>query len=404
MARGINRLTVLEVTRAKPGMHSDGGGLWLRVHPGGRAWLFRYTSPKTGRERRMGLGPAQDVPLAEARDAAGDARKQLRAGLDPLDERDRTATDRKQALITFQKATEACIHAKAAGWRNPKHTEQWHATMKAHVYPKLGARPIASIGKADVLEVLTPLWERRPKTASKVRGRMEIVLDYSRQHDWRTGENPAAWKGNLEHVFASANKIAPVKHFAALPWQRIGEVMGKLAEADGICPLTVRFIALTAVRSMEARGAKWSEINLTDKVWIIPPERMKAGREHRVPLSAAALTVLEQAKPLAELEGNGAYVFPGGRRNMPLTDKGISKALHTAAGTTGVTVHGLRSTFRDWVAEATTHQPDVAEAALAHALGDAVRVSYQRGDLFEKRRGLMEEWEFLCTSLDRAGS
>ena len=375
-------------------MHSDGGGLWLRVQPNGRAWLFRYTSPTTGRERRMGLGAVQDVSLAEARTAAGVARKHLHGGLDPLDQRELAAAERQRELITFRKAAEACIGAKQAGWRNAKHGAQWAATLEAYVYPRIGNRAVAAVTKADVLEILTPIWQAKPETATRVRGRIETVLDYAKQRDWRAGENPAAWKGNLQHALAQRSKVARVEHHAALPWQRIREVMTNLASSDGTGALAVRFTALMAARSGEVRGATWSEIDLEAKVWTVPADRMKAGREHRVPLSGGAIAVLQLARQRGDETG---HVFPGGRTGKGLSDVAVSKALHLAAGTKDVTVHGLRSTFRDWVADTTSHQPDVAEAALAHALGAAVRVAYQRGDLFEKRRVLMEDWASFCS-------
>ena len=388
-------MTALAVARAKVGMHSDGGGLWLRVQPNGRAWVFRYTSPTTGRERRMGLGAVQDVSLVEARTAAGSARKQLHGGLDPLDQRELAAAERQRELITFRTAAEACIAAKQAGWRNAKHGAQWTATLEAYVYPRIGSRAVATVTKADVLEILTPIWQTKPETAARVRGRIETVLDYAKQRDWRAGENPAAWKGNLQHALAQRSRVARVVHHAALPWQRVREVMTNLASSDGTGALAVRFTALTAARSGEVRGATWAEIDLEAKVWTVPASRMKAGREHRVPLSAGAIAVLQ----LARQRGDGTgHVFPGGRSDKGLSDVAVSKALHLAAGMKEFTVHGLRSTFRDWVADATDHQPDVAEAALAHALGDAVRVAYQRGDLFEKRRVLMEAWASLCSA------
>ena len=394
MVRGINRLTVLAVARAKPGLHGDGGNLWLRVQPNGRAWLFRYVSPSTGRERRMGLGPVQDVTLAAARAAAGEARRHLQQGLDPLDQRQLAGLARERDLITFRKAAAECIAAKQAGWRNAKHGAQWAATLEAYVYPAIGDRPVVAITRADVLGILTPIWKAKPETATRVRGRLETILDYAKQRDWRTGENPASWKGNLQHVLAPRSQVASVEHHAALPWKRVGAVLERLAVSDGAGALAVRFIALTAARSGEARGATWSEIDLVERMWTVPAGRMKGRRGHRVPLSAAALAVLE----LARQRSTGAgLVFPGGRPGRPLSDVALSKALHLAAGTVGVTVHGLRSTFRDWAADATSHQPEVAEAALAHRLGDAVRVAYQRGDLFVKRRRLMEEWGSFCT-------
>ncbi|WP_428377771.1 tyrosine-type recombinase/integrase [Lichenicoccus sp.] len=200
MVRGLNRLTALAAARAKPGLYGDGGGLWLRVQPNGRAWLFRYTSPTTGRERRMGLGTLQDVSLADARTAAAAARRELQAGLDPLVQRELFAAKLKRERITFRKAAEACIAAKQVGWRNAKHAGQWAATLEAYVYPKIGDATVAAVTKADVLEILTPIWQAKPETATRVRGRIETVLDYAKQLDWRAGENPAVWKGNLQHA------------------------------------------------------------------------------------------------------------------------------------------------------------------------------------------------------------
>lgn len=228
-----------------------------------------------------------------------------------------------------------------------------------------------------------------------MRGRVETVLDYAKQRDWRASENPAAWKGNLQHVLPHRFKVARVEHHPAVPWQRLPTVLTRLTASNSISALAVRFIALTAARSGEARGARWEEIDLQAEVWTVPSGRMKAGREHRVPLSGAALAVLALAQ---ERSGCVGLLFPGGRPGRPLSDVAVSKALHAAADTSSVTVHGLRSSFRDWVADATSHQADVAEAALAHALGDSVRVAYQRGDLFEKRRCLMHDWSRFAVS------
>ncbi len=398
MARGINRLTALSVTRAKPGLHGDGGGLWLRLQTGGRAWLFRYSSPVTGRERRMGLGSAQDVTLAGARAAAAEAQGQLQGGLDPLDQRQLAVAARERDLVTFRMAVASCIDAKQAGWRNAKHGTQWTATLEAYAYSTIGDRPVAAVSKADVLAILQPIWQAKPETATRVRGRIETVLDNAKQRDWRTGENLATWKGNLQHVLAHRSKVARVEHHPALPWQQLPAVLERLAASSSTSALAVRFMALTAARSGEARGAHWAEVDLQGRVWTVPADRMKARRDHRVPLSPATLAVLSIAK---ERSNDAELLFPGGRPGKPLSDVAVSKALHGADGTSEVTVHGLRSTFRDWVADATNHQSDVAEAALAHALGNAVRVAYQRGDLFEKRRQLMEHRSTFCCGKNR---
>ncbi len=373
-------------------MHADGGGLWLRVQAGGRSWLFRYKSPVTGKERLMGLGTVRDVPLVQARAKAAEARAIVLAGRDPLE--DRRASEAAQAsreLRTFRDVAAIYITAHRAGWKNPKHGTQWQATLEAHVFPTIGGKTVGQVETADVMAVLEPIWEKTPETATRVRGRIELVLDYAAARGWRTGENPARWRGHLAHMLPRRSKVARVVHHAALPYASIGTFMGRLAVATGTGALTVRFAALTAARSGEVRGAKWSEIDLQAKVWTIPAERMKGAREHRVPLSTQALQVLEEAAKLRTFGSKTDLVFPGARTGRPLSDVAMSKAYSLAADGVG-TVHGLRSTFRDWVGETTTYPGDVAEAALAHQVRDKVEAAYRRGDLFEKRRGLMEEW------------
>lgn len=392
MVRTLHRLTVLSSKSLPPGMHADGGGLWLRVQPGGRSWLFRFKSPATGRERLMGLGTVQEVGLADARKAAAAARTTLQTGQDPLEAKRATkAQEAGEARKTFRQAAEAYIAAHKAGWKNAKHADQWEATLEKHAFPTMGDRLVVHIDTTDVMKVLEPVWTKVPETATRLRGRMELVLDYAAAKGWRTGDNPARWRGHIAHMLPRRSKVAKVVHHPALPYARIGEVMGKLASSGGTGALAVRFVALTAARSGEARGATWAEIDLQAKVWTVPAERMKAGREHRVPLSVAAMEVLEEARRLAELSESGGYVFPGAVPRRPLSDVALSKALAVAAGE-GFTVHGLRSTFRDWCGETTTYPGDVAEAALAHTVRDKVEAAYRRGDLFEKRRRLMEEW------------
>ena len=390
MVRTLHRLTVRGVTTAKPGMHADGGGLWLRVQAGGRAWLFRYKSPVTGRERLMGLGRTADVPLARAREAAAEAREVVSAGRDPLLERRAAAIVVAGDRQTFRQAAEAYIESQRPGWRNPKHAEQWTATLTQHAFPTLGALPIGQVGTADVMKVLEPIWTQIPETATRLRGRVELVLDYAAAKGWRSGDNPARWRGHIAHMLPRRSKVARVVHHRALPYGQIGAVMAKLAANGGRAALALRFLVLTAARSSEVRGARWAEIDLAERTWTVPGERMKAGREHRVPLSGAALDVLEAARVRAEAEAS-PYVFPGAVAGSALSDVALSKALHLAAED-APTVHGLRSTFRDWCGEMTTHPGDVAEAALAHVVRDKTEAAYRRGDLFEKRRAMMEAW------------
>jgi len=390
MVRTLHRLTVRGVTTANPGMHADGGGLWLRVQAGGRAWLFRYKSPVTGRERLMGLGRTADVPLARAREAAAEARQVVGAGRDPLGERRAAAVVVAGDRQTFRQTAEAYIAAQRPGWRNPKHAEQWTSTLTQHAFPALGGLPVGQVATADVMRVLEPIWTQIPETATRLRGRIELVLDYAAAKGWRSGDNPARWRGHVAHMLPKRSKVAKVVHHRALPYKQIAGVMAALAASEGRAALALRFLVLTAARSSEVRGATWSEIDLAERTWTVPGERMKAGREHRVPLSGAALDVLQLARKRGEGQGS-PYVFPGAVEGSPLSDVALSKALHLAAED-APTVHGLRSTFRDWCGEMTTHPGDVAEAALAHTVRDKVEAAYRRGDLFEKRRALMEAW------------
>lgn len=368
MVRTLHRLTVRGVTTANPGMHADGGGLWLRVQAGGRAWLFRYKSPVTGRERLMGLGRTADVPLARAREAAAEARQVVGAGRDPLGERRAAAVVVAGDRQTFRQTAEAYIAAQRPGWRNPKHAEQWTSTLTQHAFPALGGLPVGQVATADVMRVLEPIWTQIPETATRLRGRIELVLDYAAAKGWRSGDNPARWRGHIAHMLPRRSKVARVVHHRALPYAQVAGVMAKLTASDGRAALALRFLILTAARSSEVRGARWAEIDLAERTWTVPGERMKAGREHRVPLSGAALDVLEVARARAEAEAS-PYVFPGGVAGAGLSDVALSKALHLVAED-APTVHGLRSTFRDWCGEMTTHPGDVAEAALAHVVRD----------------------------------
>ncbi|MGI4976256.1 MAG: tyrosine-type recombinase/integrase [Janthinobacterium lividum] len=396
MVRTLHRLTARTVTAAKPGMHADGGGLWLRVQTGGRAWLFRYKSPVTGRERLMGLGRTADVPLARARATAAEARQVVAAKRDPLTERRAAAVVQAGDQQTFQQAAEAYIESQRPGWRNPKHAEQWTSTLTQHAFPTLGKLPVGQVGTEDVMRVLEPIWTQIPETASRVRGRVELVLDYAAAKGWRSGDNPARWRGHIAHMLPKRSRMSKVKHHRALPYKQIAQVMAVLAASDRRSALALRFLVLTAARSSEVRGATWSEIDLVERTWTVPGERMKAGNEHRVPLSSAALEVLQLARERGEGQGS-PYVFLGRIAGCGLSDVAMSKALHFAAGSDS-TVHGLRSTFRDWCGEMTDHPGDVAEMALAHAVRDKVEAAYRRGDLFEKRRAMMEAWAGFVTS------
>jgi integrase len=373
----------------EPGRYGDGAGLWLQVRsPVNRSWLFRYMV--AGQARWLGLGDESVVSLAMARQKAGKAREALANGSDPIDIKRAEAEAKrlKKAAKSFEATADEYITAHKAGWKSEKHGKQWRATLEAYAFPLFGDKPVDTITVDHVLEALTPIWEAKPETASRVRGRIENTLDYAKTRGWRSGENPARWKGHLDHLLPARAKMARVVHHAALAWADLPGVMAKLADAGSTSALCLRFIILTAARSGEARGARRSEIDLAAKVWTVPAERMKAGVEHRVPLSDAAMAVLKAAALLKS--GDDGLVFPGGRKVTPLSDVAVSKALASVAD--DVTVHGMRSTFRDWAAEETACPREVVETALAHTNRDKVEAAYARTDHLQRRRALMDDW------------
>ncbi len=396
MARGINKLSPAKVQKvATAGMYGDGGGLWLNVGPtGGKSWIYRFMLD--GKAREMGLGALHTISLAEARERALACRKQLLDGIDPLDARDARKKARKAEAakaVTFKACAAKYIAANKAGWRNDKHAAQWDATLAAYVYPVIGDLSVAAVDTGHVTRILEPIWATKAETAARVRGRIEAVLSYATTHNWRAGENPARWRGHLENVLPKRSRVTQVAHHAALPWQEIAGFAKSLEVENGAAALALRFTILTAGRTGEVIGATWAEIDLHHAVWTVPGSRMKAGREHRVPLSEGALAVLREAAKLGQ--GADHYVFAGGRAGKPLSNMAMLVLLRRM-GRGDLTAHGFRSTFRDWAAE--TGQPnDIAEAALAHAVGSKVQAAYQRGDLLDRRRKLMAAWNVFCT-------
>lgn len=380
MARGTKRLTHRAVETARAGTHEDGDGLRLVVSPNGsRRWVFRFQM--NGRRRDMGFGPWPEVSLSAAREKLAEARRLLKAeGLDPLDVRQ----SRQAKRVTFRDAAEALIQSKRHGWKNAKHAAQWPATLATYVYPKLGARDVAGIGTEDVLSVLRPIWTTKPETASRVRMRIEAVLGYATATGARTGDNPARWRGHLGTLLPARAKVAAVEHHAAMRWQDAPAFVAELRTRPGAGARALLFAILTAARSGEVRGATWREVDRQAAVWTVPAHRMKAGREHRVPLSPAALALLgEPGEP-------DALLFPSDR-NRPLSDATLGAVLRRM-GHGELTAHGFRATFRDWAGETTAHPREVIEAALAHRLKDKAEAAYARGDLFQKRRRLMDDW------------
>lgn len=389
------------VNRGTKGSFSDGNNLYLRVTaPGSAKWTFRYMI--AGRAREMGLGafdPNGQVgaSLAEAREAAIEARRVLRKGSDPIEEKRRVAAELKAQAgrgASFESVAAQLISSLESGWRNKKHRDQWEATLKAYVYPKIGRRLISEIATDDILQILQPIWTAKPETASRVRGRIESVISYAGARGWRTGENPARWRGHLDRLLPSKAKVAKVKNYAALPWSSVGNFVSSLREQQSMAALAMEFLIYTATRTNEVLGAKWDEVNFEEKVWIIPSTRMKAAREHRVPLSNQALDILRELFDKRQDEHAG-YIFPGQRRGRPLSQMAMLMVLRRM-DRADITVHGFRSSFRDWVEECTSTPHAVAEAALAHAISDKVEAAYRRSDLLQKRAALMQQWADHC--------
>jgi integrase len=374
------------------GMHPDGGGLYAQITERGASWIYRYRVDQK-HVREMGLGSLDLYGLKEARALALDARRLRHRGIDPIDHRRAARAQAKfdeVKSLTFDAAAEQYAAAHRAGWRSSKHAEQWMASLDTHVSPVLGALPVQAIDTPLVLRALEPIWTTKPETASRVRGRIEAVLDWAKARGYRAGENPARLRGHLDHLLPAPSKVRAVKHHAALDYRSLPAFMAALRERQDIAARALEFTILTAARVGEVLGARWSEFNLLDKVWIIPGGRMKSGREHRVPLSGRALAILEGMQ--AHRTGEDAYVFPSSRAGAAVSDWSI-RDLVTDRGTT---VHGFRSSFRDWAAERTNFPSEVAEMALAHAVGSKVEVAYRRGDMFEKRRRLAEAWANYC--------
>lgn len=400
MSRELNRLNALAVSRAsKRGYLADGGGLYLQIGANGaKSWVFRFR--EGAKLREMGLGATHTLSLAEARDAALLCRKQRLAGLDPIAAR-REARAKAQLeaakAVTFQQCAESFIASHKAAWTNPKHAAQWGSTLATYAYPVLGKLSVAAVDTGLVLKVLEPIWATKAETASRLRQRIEAVLDWAAVRGYRTGENPARWKGHLDQSLPARAKVAKVHHHAALPYPEIGGFMEKLRQQPGMSALALEFAILTAARTGEVLGAQWEEIDQEGKVWTIPGERMKAGREHRVPLSDPAKAVLARLP-----RDDGTFVFPGARAGKPLSGMALLMTLRRM-GRDDLTAHGFRSTFRDWAAERTSFPPEVAEMALAHAIDGKVEAAYRRGDLFAKRQRIMEAWATYCHAAETGG-
>jgi integrase len=400
MAREIGRLTALKVEKAKePGMYCDGGGLYLRVTPdGAKNWVLRYMLDR--RPRWMGLGPLALYGLQEARAKALDARRKRHEGIDPIDarraERAQQRLDAAKA-VNFRQCAEAYINAHRAGWRNGKHAGQWGATLSTYAYAIIGALPVQAIDTGLVLKVLEPIWTAKPETAGRVRGRLESILDFAKVRGYRDGENPARWRGHLDKLLPARSKVRAVEHHAALPYAELPFFLAILREQEGIAARALEFLILMAARTGEVIGARWNEIDLLDKTWTLPAARMKAHREHRVPLSARALAILAEMQAARQGDADDAFVFPGGKTAAPLSNMAFLMLLRRM-GRGDLTAHGFRATFKTWASERTSFQSEIVEASLAHIIGGKVEQAYMRGDMFEKRRRLMDAWAKFCTT------
>ena len=397
MSRTIHRLTTRAIASAKPRpgkrvMLADGGNLLLQVtgKPDGkfsRSWIFRYE--RDGKRHDLGLGPLDTLSLAEARIRARDLRIQLLDGVDPRGVREQRRAERLAQLsqrarqMTFRACALRCIEGHEGGWRNAEHHRQWITSLEQYVYPHIGDLPVDEIATPHIVKVLEAIWKDKPETASRVRGRIERVLGWAQVRGFRSGDNPARWRGHLQELFPAKGKIQKTEHHSAMPFTEVPAFMVELRAHNSLTARALEYCILTAARSGEVLGATWGEIDLAAKTWTIPAGRMKAEKEHRVPLPARALEIL------AALPREGGRLFP-------LTHTAMLELLRRM-GRDSATVHGFRSSFRDWAAERTLYPNHVAEAALAHAVADKVEKAYRRTDLFEKRRRLMADWAAWCS-------
>lgn len=413
MGRAMGRLTAKEVEKkTAPGNHGDGGGLTLQITKAGvKSWLYRYMI--NGKARWMGLGPVHSVSLAEARQKAADARRLVGQGIDPLEAR-LEAEMAKAKLMTFDQCAAAYIDAHRAGWRNTKHADQWASTIATYVSPIIGSLPVGQVDTGLVVKVLAQpndkgqqFWQSKNETASRVRGRIESILGWATTSGFRAGDNPARWRGHLENLLATISRVDRTKNHPSLAWSQVGAFVEALRQREGVAARALEFAILTAARSGEVRGATWAEVDLAAKVWTIPASRMKAKREHEVPLSDAAVALLKR-KP--RIEGSD-LVFPG-TKGQVLSDMSLTAVIRRMnseaqtwvdKGGKPITVHGFRSTFKMWAAESTNYPREVAEHALAHQLPDAVERAYQRGTQFAKRTAMMNEWARFCGAVRGEG-
>lgn len=396
MAKQIEKLTPEFIaTVDKPGMYPDGLGLYLQVSKWQtKSWLFRYQ--RHSRLRSLGLGATHTITLLEARKRAKQARQMLLDGVDPIDtkhEKRQTALAVSARMMTFDQCATAYIEAHRHGWKNAKHAEQWTNTVNTYASPIIGGLAVSEVDTALVMKVLQPIWTTKTETATRVRGRIESILGWATVSGYRTGDNPARWRGHLDNLLARRSKVKKVEHHPALPYTEISDFIKQLRLQAGVAALVLEFTILTATRTGEVIGARWDEFDLDGRIWTIPPARMKASKEHRVPLCARALAILKEFNKLG-----GEYVFPGLKPEKPLSNMAMLNVLKRMERG-DLTVHGFRSTFRDWAAEQTAYPHEMAEMALAHTIDNKVEAAYRRGDLFKKRMRMMQDWQKQCETI-----
>ncbi len=396
----MGRLTAkLVESLASAGTYEDGDGLRLVVKASGRkSWVLRYQL--NGKRREAGLGSFPAVGLKDARIAAGALRGKIHAGIDPLDERHRQKEESRESLkhdaakkITFSAVANDYINAHRAGWKNAKHAQQWNNTLTTYAFPVIGDLSPAEIETRHILEILQAIWSTKPETASRVRNRIELVLDSAKARDLRSGENPARWRGHLDKLLPKRSKVATVRHHSALPWQELPAFMAEISGREGLAFRAMELTILTAARTSEVLNARWDEFDLINNTWTIPAERMKAGKAHRIPLVTEVIALINRLRLLAN---SGPFLFPGERQGRPLSNMSMLMGLRRM-NREDLTMHGFRSCFRDWAAEATAYPREVAEHALAHVVSNSTEAAYFRSDLFAKRRALMDEWAIFAT-------
>lgn len=399
------KLHAISLKKLSNGWHADGGNLYLFVRDTSRSWVFRYTSPN-GKRRNKGVGSLNSVSLARAREVASILRAQVNDPLspsDPIETAHKTKTTKKIQEARgkkFSDCAEAYIESNKRGWKNKKHSSQWANTLSTYAYPILADLPVDSIETSHIVNILQPIWSKKTETASRVRGRIESVLNWAKVSGYRDGDNPAQWRGHLDQILPAPTKVAKVKHHSALPYKQLPLFMNRLQTRQGIGAIALKFTILTCARSGETRMATWEEIDLEENVWVIPAGRMKNEKEHKVALSAQAVNLLNNISPSSETN----LIFPGSKVKKPMSDATLSSTLKRM-DQSDATVHGFRSTFRDWAAECTSYPREASELCLAHSIGSAVELAYRRGDMFNVRRQLMQSWADYCwQSIERGGN